>query len=127
MSAPAAPPPDLLRAATALDPDRFETFVGQLLRARADRHAPRVGPGEAALLTRVSAGPPADEWGRYRRLTDARRAGTLTPDEHAELIRLTDVVEGHHADRVAALAELAAARRVPLAELAAALGFGPGG
>lgn len=121
----AAPPPDLVRAATALDPDRFDALVGQLLRVRADRHAPRVGADEAALLARVSAGPPADLWGRYRELVAARQAGTLTPAAHDELVRLTDAVELHHADRVAALAELAALRRVPLAELADALGLAP--
>lgn len=124
-AAPAAPPPDLLRAAAALDTDRFDAFVGELLRVRAGRHAPRVGPDEAALLARVNAGPPADVWSRYRELVAARRAGTLSAPDHAELTRLSDAVEADHADRVAALAELAALRRVPLADLADALGLAP--
>lgn len=86
-----------------------------------------VGPDGSALLARVSAEPPADLWARYRELVDARRREALSAADHAELIRVSDAVETHHADRVAALAELAARRRVPLGELADALGFGPAG
>lgn len=122
---PAAPPPELVRDAVALDADQFDAPLGQLLRVRTDRRAPRVGADGTALLALINAGLPAETWDRYRELVAARRAETLTPADHAELIRLGDAVEEHHADRVAALAELAALRRVPLAELADALGIGP--
>lgn len=126
MSAVAAiPPPELVRAASALDPDRLDALIGELLRVRADRLAPRIGADETALLARVNAGPPADVWPRYRELTAARRAETLSAADHAELMRLTDAVELYQADRVAALAELAAVRRVSLPELAATLGLTP--
>ena len=54
-----APPPDLLKAATALGPDQFDHLVDDLLKVRAGRRSPRVEPEEAALLARVNAGPPA--------------------------------------------------------------------
>lgn len=44
MSPAALPPADLLEAASALDPDRFERLVGDLLRVRAGRHTPGSGP-----------------------------------------------------------------------------------
>lgn len=89
--------------------------------------APRLGPDESRLLSRINAGPTADTWTRYHALTAARVAGTLAPADHPELVRLTDVVEGYQADRVAALAELAARRGQTLGALADALGLAPRG
>lgn len=114
---------DLLDSAAALDGDRFERFVSDLLGVRAGRVAPRLGPDESALVARINAGPSPNFWARYRELIDRRDARSLTPGQHAELIRLGDGVEEYQADRAAALALLAAARGQTLAELAAALGL----
>ena len=77
---------------------------------------------ESALLARIDAEPPAGVWAEYRRLRGLLRRETLTPPEHAELLRLTDVLELHQAERVAALAELAGLRRLSLTELMDSLG-----
>jgi hypothetical protein len=123
MPAALDPPADLLEAAIALDPDRFEQFVAGVLRVRAERVAGTVRAGEAALLSRINTGPSADEWGEYSRLRDRHQHGVLSPAEHAELIRLTDVVEQYQADRAAALVELAAVRGQPLDQVIQALGL----
>ena len=78
---------------------------------------------ESALLARINAGPPADVRVEYRRLRGLLQQETLTPTEHTELLRLTDVMEGHQAERVAALAELAGLRGLSLTELMDALGI----
>lgn len=105
--------------------DEFDNRLAALLRERAFRLAPHVAPAEAALLARINGGPDPDRWAAYRRLQAARDAGTLTADELAELLRLSDLVEQYQADRAAALADLAALRGATLAELADALGLGP--
>jgi hypothetical protein len=99
--------------------------MSDLMRVRAGRVAPHVGPDESALFRRINDGPAAEVWGRYHELVGRRRAEALSPADHAELVRLTDVVEDYQADRVAALAELAVRRGRTLAELADALGIGP--
>lgn len=127
MPAALDPPADLLKAAAALDPDRFEQLVAGLLRVRAERVAGTVRAGEAALLARINTGPTPDVWGEYRRLRERHERGALSPAEHTELTRLTDVVELYQADRAAALVELAAVRGQPLDQVMRALGItGPG-
>lgn len=117
--------PDFPAGAAALAPDRLDALLTDLLRVRAARLAPHAGADESALLARINAGPAADVWARYHDLVGRRRAETLAPADYAELIRLTDVIEGYQADRAAALAGLAAVRGRTLAELAEALGIGP--
>jgi hypothetical protein len=123
MPAALDPPADLLEAAVALDPDRFERLVTGLLRVRAGRVAGTVRGGEAALLARINAGPSPDLWGEYHHLRDKHQRGVLSAAEYTELIRLTDVVEQYQADRAAALVELAAVRGEPLDQVVHALGI----
>jgi hypothetical protein len=123
MPTTAEPPADLLEAASALDAERFERFVNELLRVRADRTAGSLRADEAALLARINVGLPADVWAEYHRLRERCRDQTLRPAEHADLIRLTDAVEEYQAARAAALADLAALRGQSLPELAATLGI----
>ena len=72
---------------------------------------------EEALLRRIHAALREDVRTRYEDLVRKRRAETLTPDEQAELLRLTTQVEGLQASRIEAMASLAELRRQPLAEL----------
>ncbi|QDU23291.1 hypothetical protein [Urbifossiella limnaea] len=123
MPAALDPPADLLEAAVALDPDRFDRLVAGLLRVRAERVAGTVRGGEAALLARINGGPSPDVWSEYHRLRDRHRRQVLTPAEYAELTRLTDTVELYQADRTAALVELAAVRGEPLDQVLRALGI----
>lgn len=123
MPAALDPPADLLEAAAALDPERFEQLLAGLLRVRAGRVAGTVRGGEAALLARINSGLPPDVWEEYRRLQERHQHGLLSPAEHAELTRLTDVVELYQADRAAAVVELAAVRGEPLDQVLQALGL----
>jgi hypothetical protein len=113
---------DLLDAARQLDPAAFGRFVAAVLDLRAERQAPRVPAAEADLLLRINTGLPDDLRRRFDELAAKRRDETLTPDEHAELLRLTEDVERRQADRVAALTELARLRGVSLAAVMAQLG-----
>lgn len=114
---------DLLDAARQLGPAEFEQFMAKVLDLRAERAAPRIPAAEADLLLRINAGLPDDLRRRYDDLAAKRGAETLTPDEYAELLRLTENVERRQADRVAALAELARLRGVSLAAVMNQLGI----
>ncbi len=114
---------DLLRAVEQLGPAEFERFVARVLALRAGRAAPRLSAAEAGLLGRINAGLPDDLRRRHQALAARRDERTLSAEEHEELRRLTDEVEAREADRVAALAELAALRGVTLTALLAELGL----
>lgn len=78
---------------------------------------------EARLLETINATLPSEQRATYRRLSTKRKSGDLTPVEHRELIRLSDLVEGFHARRLQSLVKLAALRKVTLAELMRQLGL----
>ena len=69
---------------------------------------------EGEILQRINAGLTEDLKCRYRELIDKRTAESLTADENAELLRLTEVTESLQADRVAALMQLVLRHRVIL-------------
>jgi hypothetical protein len=80
---------------------------------------------ESDLLLQINAGLPEKIWVRYDELIAKLRAQTLTDQEHEEFMRLTDVVEEDHAERIRLLGRLAKLRDVPLESLMCQLGIGP--
>jgi len=120
-----ATPDQLLRAVAQLPPEELAKFVQRVLTLRAERVAPSVARDEAALLLRINHALPAELQRRYDALVSARRAESLIPQEHAELLRLTDEVERLEADRVEALAELARARGTTITDVMHSLGIEP--
>lgn len=68
---------------------------------------------------------PVDIALRYRGLLAKRRAGVLSPEEHEELMRLTDQAEVLEADRLAHLTELARLHHISLSRLMEELGLQP--
>ncbi|HEY1048876.1 MAG TPA: hypothetical protein VGE39_03945 [Prosthecobacter sp.] len=65
---------------------------------------------EARLLETINATLPPEQRTVYHRLSAKRKSGGLTPAEHRELIRLSDLVETLHARRLQSLIKLAAGR-----------------
>jgi len=80
---------------------------------------------ETDLLRRINEGMPKKEASRYRELMGKRRSCSLTPEEHQELLRLTDAAEAIQARRVQDLAELARLRGTSLSALVEELGLKP--
>jgi hypothetical protein len=80
---------------------------------------------EAVLLQKINQRLPATTWERYRSLKGKRDEETLTPEEHAELIALTDEIEGWNVRRLELVAELAKLRGVRLPEMMKELGLTP--
>lgn len=116
---------DLLEAVGQLDTPALERFVAAVIALQAHRKAPSLAPTEAELLQRINQGIPAELQRRYDALIGQRRAERLMPDEHRELLRLTEEIERIDAARIADLAALARLRGVSLAQLTADLELTP--
>jgi hypothetical protein len=72
---------------------------------------------ELALLQKIHQPVPLATQTRYNQLRNRLHAETLTPEEHQELLTLTDTVEQAEAQRLKNLLELADLRQVSFPEL----------
>jgi len=115
----------LLQAVEQLPPRELASFAAQVLALRAQREASHVSSSETALLLRINHVLPADLQRRFNDLVARRQAETITPDELHELIRITDQIEQHDGERLAALDALARLRGVTLSALMDSLGLQP--
>jgi hypothetical protein len=115
----------LLKAVEQLSPHELDAFVAQVLAVRAQREAPTLSAAESTLLLTINSAIPEPLQQRYDELIVQRQAEQLTSTEHAELLQLTIEIEQREADRVAALADLARLRGVPLTQLMQTLGIQP--
>jgi hypothetical protein len=114
---------DLLEATGRLGPSELREFVAGALAIRARREAPLASIAESELLCRINQGLPESLARRLEELIDRRGEESLTPEEHAELLRLGDEVELREASRLNALVDLAAVRRISLPDLMRDLGL----
>lgn len=112
---------DLLKAAGQLSPRDLEEFVQRILALQARRRAPSLAHTETELILKINQGVPSELQARYDELIARRRAETLTPEEHGELLRLTEQMEGLEVQRVEHLAELARLRQTSLTAVMEAL------
>jgi len=103
---------DLLAALEQLGPEEADEAARRLLQLQARRKAPSLPAREAALLSLVNQARRPGFGERFGALEDKRRAGRLTPEEHAELLHLVDESESRAARRLEALAELAQLRQM---------------
>lgn len=78
---------------------------------------PHLSASEAALLEKIDRGLPQETWQRYNELIEKRKAETLTADEHATLIAISDQIEEANACRIEYLVQLAQIREMPLEKL----------
>jgi hypothetical protein len=115
----------LLQAVAQLPPDELATFVNRVLTLRAERIAPHVAHDEASLLLRINRALPEELQSRFGALVALRRKEKLTPEQHAELLQLTDTVEQFEVGRVEALAEMARLRGTTVADVMRSLGIEP--
>ncbi len=80
---------------------------------------------EAELLLIINRTLPLDVQKRYKRLRARLRAETLTPEEHKEIIGLTDRVEQMNVERIEALVKLGGLWQMSLREVMDKLGIRP--
>lgn len=120
------PPPSpeaIIEAVKRLPLAELERLANQVIAIRAERRAPHLTADESALLARINQALPSQERARISTLIIKRDAQTITPAELEELIALTDKLELLHADRLAALAELASLRGITFDEVMSQLGI----
>ncbi len=116
---------ELLKAADQLPTEQLETFVSRALLLQARRRMPYVPQKEAELLLKIHEGLPEETRARYYALINKRDEETLTPDEHEELLRLTDEAEEWNVRWLEGLTELAQLRQISLSDLMDNLGIRP--
>jgi hypothetical protein len=113
----------ILSAVSHLSLPELEQVFEHVLALQAERKAAHLSAAESALLVRVNQGLPAALRERMACLRAKRAEESITDAEYEELTRLTDRAEELHADRMAALVELAKCRGVSLAVLMDQLGI----
>jgi hypothetical protein len=113
----------LLRAVEQMPSEELGAFVTQVLALRARRDASATSPEESELIERINKGLPPEFQKNYDELVAKRQAGTLSADEHRELLRLSNEIERLNAERLEHLAQLARLRQTSLPELMHALGI----
>jgi hypothetical protein len=107
----------------------LDSTVAGLLEEQLQRQAAAVGPpspggpSESTLLHQIQEGLPAETWERYHQLQARREAEQLTPEEHAELIELTDQIEDWNVRRLELAQQLSQRRGVSWQEIVAELGL----
>jgi hypothetical protein len=115
---------DTLLSAVERLPDReLELVLQRALKVRAERTAPHLQPAEAELLNHIHHAIPATLQERFNALCSRRDQHLLTPEEHTELLQLTDDIETREAARVTELQQLAALRGVTIEKLLQQLGL----
>lgn len=112
-------------ARRGLQPDSYAVAAIEE-RLKLDSRPPsRLSHEESKLLSQINVGLPEETWSRYDQLIARRRAQTLSPDQHGELMQITNTIEEDHARRIDLLVKLARLRNVPLESLMRELGIGP--
>jgi deferrochelatase/peroxidase EfeB len=86
---------------------------------------PTSQPTEADLLQQINIGFSAQTWEQYHTLIAKRRAETLSPEEHDQLIQLSNRLENLNVARIQALIQLANLRNQTLEDLMQNLGINP--
>jgi hypothetical protein len=114
---------ELLNGVAQLSLPELERFVSRVIALQAQRKSPSLPKGESELLLKINQGLPLDTQKRYDELVAKRKAETLTPDEHQELLRLIDQIEKADAERMKYMADLAHLRGTSLAALMKDLGI----
>ena len=102
-----------------VEPDRY---ILNALQERLQPRLPTTQPTEADLLQQINIGFSAQTWEQYHALIAKRQAETLTPEEHKQLIQMSDRLEQLNVARIQALIQLATFRNQPLTDLMQTLG-----
>jgi hypothetical protein len=108
---------ELLKAVEQLSLPDLERLTQQVVKLRAQRRTRVLPHSEAELLIKINASIPPNLQTRCDALIAKRQAETLTPDEHQELIHLTDQIGELNVRRLEYLTELARLRQTSLTAL----------
>jgi hypothetical protein len=114
---------EIISAVAQLSLPEIEEVFDHVLALQAERQAGHLSPSESELLVRINDWLPAELLERLATLRAKREDETITDAEYGELTRLGDQAEELHAERLAALVELAKLRGVTVPLLLDQLGI----
>ncbi len=114
---------ELLTAVDNLSEPDLDHLVKRALFVRARRKTNVLTAAETDLLLEINQGIPEHLHDRYEVLLEKRDDEALTEVEYAELLDLSDRIEGLGVRRIEALVKLATLRQVPLSKLMDDLGI----
>lgn len=84
---------ELLNNVGQLNLPELDQFVFRVIALRAQRRTPNLSKTETELLMKINQGPPPDIQQRFNELNRKRKAETITPEEHRELLSLIERIE----------------------------------
>jgi len=113
----------IISAVAHLSLPELEQVFDRILALQAERKAAHLSAAESALLARINEGLPTELRERLNLLRAKREDESITDAEYEELTQLTDRAEELHAERLAALVQLATLRGVGLPALMNQLGI----
>lgn len=113
----------ILSAVAQLSLPELEQVLDRVLALQAEHKAAHLSAEESSLLVCINQGLPVELRERLTVLHTKREDESITDAEYEDLTRLTDRVEEMHAERMAALTELARLRGFSLPELMDQLGI----
>jgi hypothetical protein len=103
---------NLLKAVEQLNLNDLEQLMNRVAALQARRKSPCLPKEESELMLKISQGLPSGVRKRLRELTLRRQEEKITPDEHEELLRLTDLLEKTDAERMQHISELSRIRGI---------------
>lgn len=115
-------------AAPAAKRKQFQTRIRRELDkgTTVKKEIPRLSQKESDLLLRINRGFSPEQSRRIDELIDKMEFESISEEEHAELMRLTDVLEADRVERLEAVIELAKHRKQPIDQVMKQLGMEPG-
>lgn len=118
--------PDLeqkLRTEAAKEGIETDCYIVNALQERFQSNPMLEKATEADLLQQINIGFSSETWAQYHTLIAKRHAETLSPQEHTDLIQLSDRLEKLNVNRIQALIQLATLLNQPLDDLMQTLGI----
>ena len=116
---------ELINAARKLSRNELGQLADRINMLREGADDDRVAVKESRLLKKIHKDLPSKVKLRWHYLIAQRDAGVLTPQEHRELLSLTETMEEHDFKRLQWMGQLADLRQMSLPEVVSHYKIGP--
>jgi hypothetical protein len=116
---------EILDELTALSGPELDRLLPRIVALRIEKRGLALPKRESELMKTINQVLPVAKRRVYETLRQKLASNTLTEDEQAELLRISDRLEWLGVRRLRALIELASIRKVPVPRLMRQLGIKP--
>lgn len=114
---------EVLSGIAQLELSELEKFVHQVSYILAKKKVPSPPERELQLITKIYAPLKPTTQNRYDVLVEKMQTETISKEEHAELLKLTEIAEQHNVEWLQALVELSQIRQLSVDEVMTQLGI----